>query len=158
MARVDRRAAWLPVEHAEARTTMARSISACAPSFPSWKLPSLPSFHARRLFPWNTRVRTRNIPTPAAPLAPPHATLRLCSPLHLRSFCLRSLELPKNQDAHRREHDFPLCGCFLALTATPTRRMNGHRPRGSNHGTLLEIYVIRLARVVVRFEIHYRRR
>ena len=26
------------------------------------------------------------------------------------------MELPKNQDAHRREHDFPLCHHFVVLT------------------------------------------
>ena len=35
-----------------------------------------------------------------------------------RSFCLRSLELPKNQDAHRREHVNPLCHHFVVLTTT----------------------------------------
>ena len=75
MAWVDRRAAWLRGEHAEARTTTARSVSLRAPPFASKKWPSLPPFHVRRLSLWNTGVRTRNIPTPAAPSAPPHATL-----------------------------------------------------------------------------------
>ena len=43
MARVDRRAAWLRGEHAEARTTTARSVSLRAPPFASLKWPSLPS-------------------------------------------------------------------------------------------------------------------
>ena len=46
------------------------------PSLPELEvaLPSL-HFYVRRLFLWNAEVRTRNIPTPAAPSAPPHATL-----------------------------------------------------------------------------------
>ena len=43
MARADRSAGWLRGEHAEARTTTARSVSLRAPPFASKKWPSLPS-------------------------------------------------------------------------------------------------------------------
>ena len=42
MARADRSAGWLPGEHAEARTTTARSVSPYAPVFPSWDWASRP--------------------------------------------------------------------------------------------------------------------
>ena len=46
MARADRSAAWLPREHAEARSMTPRSVSARVPPFPSWKWPS-PPFRSR---------------------------------------------------------------------------------------------------------------
>ena len=49
MARADRSAGWFPGEHAEARTTTARSVSPYAPVFPSWDWASRPFIHVRRL-------------------------------------------------------------------------------------------------------------
>ena len=53
-----------------------------------------------------------------------------------RTFFLRSLVFPKNQGAHRDEHDFHLGAQAPALAVCHRARMNGHRFRGSHHGTM----------------------
>ena len=151
MARVDRSAAWLRGENAEARSTTARSVSLRAPSFPRWKWPSLPSISRPSSVPVKYRGPNAKYPDSCCSIATTTRHIMTLQSDNPFSCCHRSLELPKNQDAHRGEHDFPLCGLFLALTERPTRRMNNHRLRGSHHATISEIHAIRPALCVMFF-------
>ena len=116
MAGVARRVAWLPGENAKSRSATARSVSMCTPPFRSWSDPPFPSFPRPPSVP--VEYRGPNVEHPdsrfsIATTTRHSLTLPTGNP---RSFYPRSLELPKNQDAHRREHDFPLCHHFVVLT------------------------------------------
>ena len=53
----------------------------------------------------------------------------------LVAFCPRSLELTEDKNAHRRDLDFSLGAQVPALVVRATLPKNGHRFRGSHHGT-----------------------
>ena len=149
VARVDRRAAWLRGEHAEARTTTARSVSLRAPPFASWKWPSLPSISCPPSLSLEyPGPNARYVESGCFIITSTHHSLTLPPGTSL-SLCPRSLELTEEEDRASTRTRFPSWWSFQGLTAPHTRRMNGHRPRGSNHDTMLEIYAIRLARGVM---------
>ena len=120
MAEADRSAAWLPREHAEARTTRPRSISLRAPPFASWSDPPFLLFPRPPFVPvkyrgpnaWQLESRC-SIPTTTRHIL----TLQ---PDNQRSFCPRSLELTEDNHEHRRDRGVPLKCSF----------------RGSHHNTM----------------------
>ena len=118
MARADRSAGWLPGEHAEARTTTARSVSLRAPPFPSWKWPSLPIMPRPSSVPVENRGPNAEHPDSRFSIATTtrHSlTLPTGNP---RSFYPRSLELPKNQGRASRRTRFTFCFVFWGAHGT----------------------------------------
>ena len=111
-------------------------FSAARPSWSELGLGSRPVIYVRRfLSAWNTEVRTRGTSSSAVPSPRSHATSRRCEPMFVLSICRRSVELAENKGAHRDEHASSLGAQVPALAVRATLPMNGHRFRGSHHGT-----------------------
>ena len=121
MARADRSAAWLPREHAEARSMTPRSVSARVPPFPSWKWPSPPFRSRPPSVPLEYRgSNARYDQSQCFIITTTRHSLTLPTG-NPRSFYPRSLELTKNKNADRREHDETFVLYFGALTVRRTR-------------------------------------
>ena len=121
MARADRSAAWLPREHAEARSMTPRSVSARVPPFPSWKWPSPPFRSRPPSVPLEYRgSNARYDQSQCFIITTTRHSLTLPTG-NPRSFYPRSLELTLYKSRHRRERDSPFVLYFGALTVRRTR-------------------------------------
>jgi hypothetical protein len=76
------------------------------------------------------------VPGPAVPSPQQHANSDAAIRDVTCLFAAGRYKPAKNKDAHRREHDFHLGAQVPALMVRHHIRMNGHRFRGSHHGTM----------------------
>ena len=107
MARADRSAAWLPREHAEARSMTPRSVSARVPPFPSWKWPSPPFRSRPPSVPLEYRgSNARYDQSQCFIITTTRHSLTLPTG-NPRSFYPRSLELTKNKSRASTRRRFP---------------------------------------------------
>ena len=114
-------AAWFPRELAKPRSATARSVSLCAPPFASWKWPSPPFRSRPPSVPLEYRgSNARYDQSQCFIITTTRHSLTLPTG-NPRSFYPRSLELTKNKNADRREHDETFVLYFGALTVRRTR-------------------------------------